>query len=99
MQPPPNQNKATPNPFWQGYGDSLSAGSRGLLVEPTPVRQAAQEGEVWPAATLAPSLSAFEADVAAQLAPMLWIERSQLRSDWHRLCRLLDHRRISCHQP
>jgi len=39
---------------------------------------------VWSAATLAPSLSALEADAAAQLAPVRWIERSQLRADWHR---------------
>ena len=36
------------------------------------------------ATTLAPSLSAVEADVAAQLAPVRGIERSQLRTDWHR---------------
>jgi hypothetical protein len=39
---------------------------------------------VWPATTLAPSFSALEADVAAQLAPVRGIERSQLRADWHR---------------
>jgi hypothetical protein len=33
---------------------------------------------------LAPSFSALEADVAAQLAPVRGIERSQLTSDWHR---------------
>jgi len=40
---------------------------------------------VWSATTLAPALSALEADVAAQLAPVRGIERSQLRADWHRL--------------
>ena len=40
---------------------------------------------MWPATTLAPSFSALEADVAAQLAPVRGIERSQLRADWHRL--------------
>ena len=39
---------------------------------------------MWSAATLAPSFSALEADVAAQLAPVRGIERSQLRADWHR---------------
>ena len=39
---------------------------------------------MWPATTLAPSFSALEADVAAQLAPVRGIERSQLRADWHR---------------
>jgi hypothetical protein len=58
---------------------------RRLLVEPAPIRQAAEEDEVWAAATLAPSLSALEADVSAQLAPMRGIERPQLRADWHRL--------------
>ena len=38
---------------------------RRLFVEPAPVRQAAEEGEVWSATTLAPSFSALEADVAA----------------------------------
>ena len=40
---------------------------------------------MWAAATLAPSFSALEADVAAQLEPVRGIERSQLRADWHRL--------------
>jgi hypothetical protein len=57
---------------------------RRLLVEPAPVRQAAEEDEVWPATPLAPSFSAFEADMAAQLAPVRGIERSQLTADWHR---------------
>jgi len=39
------------------------------------------------AAALAPSFSAFEADVAAQLAPVRGIERSQLRADWRSLRR------------
>ena len=39
---------------------------------------------MWPATTLAPSFSALEADVAAQLAPVRGIEWSQLRTDWHR---------------
>jgi len=49
---------------------------------------------VWSAATLAPSFSALEADVAAQLAPVRGIERSQLRADWHRYAVSSDHRRI-----
>jgi len=59
--------------------------NRRLLVEPAPVRQAPKEDEVRPAAALAPSSSALEADAAAQLAPVRGIERSQLRADWHRL--------------
>ena len=55
-----------------------------MLIEPAPVWYAAQQDEVWPATTLAPSPSALEADVAAQLAPVRGIERSQLRADWHR---------------
>jgi hypothetical protein len=39
---------------------------------------------VWPATPLALSLSALEANVAAQLTPVRGIERSQLRADWHR---------------
>ena len=39
---------------------------------------------MWPATTLASAFSALEADVAAQLAPVRGIERSQLRTDWHR---------------
>ena len=46
------------------------------------------------ATTLAPSFSALEADVAAQLAPVRGIERSQLRADWHRYAVSWDHRRI-----
>ena len=49
---------------------------------------------MWPATTLAPSFSALEADVAAQLAPVRGIERSQLRADWHRYAVSRDHRRI-----
>ena len=37
-----------------------------------------------PATPLALSLSALEADVTAQLAPVRGIEGSQLRTDWHR---------------
>jgi hypothetical protein len=54
---------------------------RRLLVEPSPVRQAAEANEVRSTATLAPALSGLEADVMAQLAPVWRIERSQLRSD------------------
>ena len=49
---------------------------------------------MWSATTLAPSFSALEADVAAQLAPVRGIERSQLRADWHRYAVSRDHRRI-----
>ena len=47
---------------------------------------------MWSATTLAPSFSAREANVAAQLAPMRGIERSQLRADGHRYSVSWDHR-------
>jgi hypothetical protein len=56
---------------------------RRLFVEPAPVWQAAEEGEVGSATALAPSSGALEADVAAQFAPVRGIKRSQLRADWH----------------
>jgi hypothetical protein len=56
---------------------------RRLFVEPAPVRQAAEEGKVGSATALAPSSSALEADVAAQLAPVRGIERSQLGAYGH----------------
>jgi hypothetical protein len=40
---------------------------------------------------LAPSFGALKADVAAQLAPVRGIERSQLRADWHSLAVSWDH--------
>ena len=49
---------------------------------------------MWSATTLAPSFSALEADVAAQLAPVRGIEWSQFRADWHRYAVSWDHRRI-----
>jgi hypothetical protein len=49
---------------------------------------------VWSATALAPSFSALEADVAAQLAPVWRIERSQLRADWHRYAVSWDHHLI-----
>ena len=56
---------------------------RRLFVEPAPVRQAAEQGEMGSAIALAPSSCALEADVAAQFAPVRGIEWSQLRADWH----------------
>ena len=56
---------------------------RRLFVEPTPIRQAAEESEVRPATALAPSSSTLEADVAAQLPPVCGIEWLQIRADWH----------------
>ena len=56
---------------------------RPLFVEPAPVRQAAEAGEVGSATTLASSSRALEADVAAQFAPVRGIEWSQLSADWH----------------
>jgi hypothetical protein len=64
---------------------------RRLFVEPAPVRQAAEEGKVGSATALAPSSSALEADVAAQLAPVRGIERSQLGAYGHvSLSKLID---------
>ena len=51
-----------------------------------------QRRRAWSATTLAPSFSALEADVAAQLAPVRRIERSQLRANWHRKAVCLNHR-------
>ena len=48
-----------------GRSSSAIPPCRRLLVEPVPIREAAEEGEVWSATTLAPSFSALEADVAA----------------------------------
>jgi len=56
---------------------------RRLFVEPAPVRQTAEAGEMGAATALAPSSGALEAHVAAQFAPVRGIEWSQLRSDWH----------------
>ena len=56
---------------------------RRLFVEPAPVWQAAEQGEMGSATALAPSSGALEADVAAQFAPVRGIEWSQLRADWH----------------
>jgi hypothetical protein len=56
---------------------------RRLVVEPAPVRQAAEDGEMGAAAALAPSSGALEADVAAQFAPVWRIEWSQRRAEWH----------------
>jgi DNA invertase Pin-like site-specific DNA recombinase len=53
------------------------------FVEPAPVRQAAEDGEMGAAAALAPSSGALEADVAAQFAPVWRIEWSQRRAEWH----------------
>jgi hypothetical protein len=48
-----------------GGASSAIPPCRRLLVEPAPVRQASEEGEVWSAATLAFSSGACEADVVA----------------------------------
>ena len=70
---------------WPAGGPSSAIPPCGRLLVAAPVRQAAEEvDEVWPATALAPSFSALEADVAAQLAPVRGIERSQLRADGHR---------------
>jgi hypothetical protein len=54
-----------------------------FLVEPAPVRQAAEQGQVWSAAALAPSSGTLDADAAAQLAPVRRVKRAQFGADWH----------------
>jgi len=49
---------------------------RRLLVEPPPVRQATDEGEVWSPTALTPTSGTLEANAAAQLTPVRRIERS-----------------------
>jgi hypothetical protein len=66
-----------------GHSSPAIPPRRRLLVEPAPVRQAAEEGKMGSATALAPSFGAFEADVAAQFAPVRGIEWSQLWADWH----------------
>jgi hypothetical protein len=61
---------------------AISPGRR-LLIEPPPVRQAANEGEVWSPTPLAPTSSTLEANMAAQLAPVWRIERPQFGSYRH----------------
>ena len=55
---------------------AVSPGRR-LLIEPSSVRQTADESEMWAPTTLAPAFGTLEADVAAQLMPVRWIERTQ----------------------
>jgi hypothetical protein len=66
-----------------GRASSAISPDRCLIVEPSPVWQATEAGEVGPAAALALTLSCLEADSLAQLAPVWRIERPQLRSDGH----------------
>jgi hypothetical protein len=56
---------------------------RRLFIEPAPVGQTAEKGEMGSATALAPSAGAHEADVAAQFTPVRRIEGSQFRADWH----------------
>ena len=53
------------------------------LVKPPPIRQAADVGEVWSPTALAPTAGTHEADLAAQLTPVRWIEWSQLGTYRH----------------
>jgi hypothetical protein len=66
-----------------GHVPSAVTPSRRLLVKPPAVRQAADEGEVWSPTALAPTFSAAEANLAAELAPVRRIERPQLRAYRH----------------
>ena len=66
-----------------GHAPLAVSPSRSLLVEPPPVRQAADEGEVWSPTARAPTSSTLEANAAAQLAPVRWIEWSQLGTYRH----------------
>jgi hypothetical protein len=60
-----------------GRPSSAISPCRRLLVEPSPVWQAAEASEMGPAATLASALRALEADTSAQLAPVWRIERTE----------------------
>ena len=61
---------------------AISPGRR-LLIEPPPIRQAADEGEVWSPTSLASTSSPLEANTAAQLAPLRRIERPQFGTYRH----------------
>jgi hypothetical protein len=63
-----------------GASTTIPPGRR-VFVEPAPVWQAADEGEVGAATALAPTACALEADVAAQRAPVRRIEGAQLGAD------------------
>ena len=80
----PHRNSAVHEVAPAGRSAPAVAPGRRLLVKPAAVRQAAEDRQVRAPLTLALSFSAFEAHVAAQFAPMWWIERSQFRADWHR---------------
>src|SRR5271166_161970 len=66
-----------------GHAPFAAPPGRGLLVEPPPVRQAADEGEMRSPTALAPTSGALEANVAAQLTPVRRIERPQFGAYRH----------------
>jgi hypothetical protein len=78
-------------------GDAAAAitPGRGLLVEPAPVRQAAEQRQMWPATTLASSSSALEAYPWAEFTPMRRIERLSARDGLARLRHLLAERQAT----
>ena len=54
-----------------------------LLIEPPAVRQTADESEMWSPTALTLASRALEANVAAQLMPVRWIEQPQFRTYRH----------------
>jgi hypothetical protein len=66
-----------------GHAPVTVSPGRRLLVEPPPVWQAADAGEVWSPTALALTAGTHEANLAAQFTPMRWIEWSQLGTYRH----------------
>jgi hypothetical protein len=66
-----------------GHAPLVILPGRRLLIEPPPIRQAADEGEVWSPTPLAPTSGTLEANTAAQLAPVWRIERPQFATYGH----------------
>src|ERR1700722_11225864 len=60
----------------------VAPGLRGL-IEPAPVREAPDSGEMRPAATLASAAGTFKPDTLAQRCPVRRIERAEFRTNWH----------------
>ncbi len=56
---------------------------RRLLIEPTPIGEAAEVGEMWSTTPLALPFGTLEADATTQVAPMRRIKGAKLRSDRH----------------
>ena len=65
-----------------GLALAIAPGAR-CLVEPAPVRQAAEPDQMRAPAGLAAAAGALEADPSAQLAPVRRIEAAELTTDGH----------------